>query len=367
MSWIQENKFVAGLIGVTAVLGGGILYFGNSQGNAYNEKMEKYETLKGQYATLEKSKPYPNSANKKAKEEAMAAYRESISEVRKGLTAYRPEKLERMTPEQFSDLRVDASKKMRKMFEDIGTTLPEETQFGFEKYANSAVKSAATPKLNYQLEATQWLLTRLAEVKPSALVNIVRKPLPIETGKAAPAQNNAPVRKKGAKRKGGKNKGGARPVAASGPYELMSMELTFTAREDGVREFLKDMVSSEKYFFAIRSVRVRNEKQTPPTEKDANFPAAPAVPDPFSGFPGLGDAPEGDATTDDTATPAAGDGAAAVPEPAAPVAPVAGNGDRVLKQVLGDEKLDVHIVFDIVLLKSVKAAAPNSGKGAGAK
>ena len=128
----------------------------------------------------------------KAREEGVAAYHDSIAVVRKGLDAYRPEKLEKMSPEQFSDLRVASSKKMRKLFEDAGTTLPEGVEFGFEKYAESSVKIAATPKLNYQLEASQWLLSQLAGVKPSALVNIVRTPLPIESGNAAAAPAPAP-------------------------------------------------------------------------------------------------------------------------------------------------------------------------------
>ncbi|MBK1853621.1 Amuc_1100 family pilus-like protein [Verrucomicrobiaceae bacterium 5K15] len=348
MSWIQENKFVAGLIGVTAVVGGGILFFGNSQGNAYEEKMESFETLKGKYSTLEKSTPYPNAENRKAKEEAMATYHQAINEVRKGLNSYRPEKLETLSPEQFSDLRVDISKSLRAKFEEAGTTLPEETEFGFEKYAKSAIKSAATPKLNYQLGATQWLLSKLAETKPDALVNIVRTPLPIETGK--PAAAPAPRGRNNRAGRANANRKGAQGAAPDGPYQLMPMELTFTADEAAVRDFLKEMVGSDKYFFAIRSLRVRNEKQTAPSEADANFPApaaAPAAGDPFAGFPGLGD----------SANTGEGDVAAGADDAGAAPAPAANSGEQILKQVLGDESLNVHIVFDIVLLKPVSEQA----------
>lgn len=352
MSWIQENKFVAGLIGVTAVVGGAVLYFGNSQGNAYNEKMQKYEELKGQYGQLEKSVPYPNKENLKEREAGIQKYRKTIEEVRAGLSAYRPEELTKLSSEQFGDIRVKTTNALREAFGN--TSLPEGCDFGFEKYSSESAKSAATPQLNYQLGATAWLLTKLAETKPAALLNIKREPLPVELGKPAAAPQP---------RRGRPSRGNNKPKAAAGdkPYELMPMELTFTATESSVRAFLKEMVNSEEYFYAIRSVRVRNEKQTAPTEKDANFPTSSGgadggavVPDPFGGFPDVGDS--GDAGED--SNPDAGDGEGATP--AAPAQPAPKVGERILKQVLGSEKLSVHIVFDIIFLKPLEPAAATS-------
>lgn len=350
MSWIQENKFVAGLIGVTAVVGGAVLYFGSSQGSAYNKKMEEYQKLKGQYAQLEKSKPYPNKKNLEDRETGINNYRRTIEEVRTAMSAYRPEKLEQLSPEQFNEVRVKAMANLRKAFGDAKATVPEECDFGFERYSSNPAKPAATPKLNYQLGATEWLLTKLAGAKPTALVNVVRKPLPVEVG--TPAAAPQPHRKRG-------GRGHRKPAASTEkPYQLMPMELTFTASEGSVRAFLKDMVNSPDYFYAIRAVRVRNEKQTAPTEKDANFPASEPAggepePDPFGGFPAVETPGAG---SGDAGTPGADDGAA-TPEPQ----PAAKVSERILKQVLGDEKLNVHIVFDVVFLKPEAADAEPSG------
>ncbi|BDS05928.1 hypothetical protein NT6N_09680 [Oceaniferula spumae] len=342
MSWIQENKFVAGLIGVTAVVGGGILFFGSSQGGAYDEKMEKYEQLKGQYASLEKSKPYPNTANRRAREEGVAKYRNTIEDVRETLDSYRPEELTKLSPEQFNDERVKVTNSLRKAFEEAETTLPENCDFGFERYSSATAKSAATPELKYQLDATEWLLGQLAALKPAAILNINRTTLPVETGAVAPP----PTTRKGRPNRNNK----AAQDDGEKPYQLMPMELSFTADESAVRDFLKEMVNSKEYYYAIRAVRVRNEKQTAPTEKDANFPAPVgagpgAAPDPFGGFPGLEDDTTSEGEGEGAATP--DDGGAVVPAPAAEVKP----GERILKQVLGSEKLHVHIVFDVVLLK----------------
>ena len=199
MSWIQENKFVAGLIGVTAVVGGAILYFGGSQGSSLSEKMESYEGLKAKYANLEKSNPYPNRENLKGREKNIKEYQQSIKDVTQALEAYRPDELAKMTPEEFGDARVAMRNTLREAFKGAGTKLPVETDFGFEKYSKSSAKSVATPQLNYQLGATEWLLTKLAEVKPSALVNMSRVSLPIEGGQAVPAPEPT---KKSKKKKG---------------------------------------------------------------------------------------------------------------------------------------------------------------------
>ena len=342
MSWIQENKFVAGLIGVTAIIGGGIVYFGLSQGGAYAEKLESYEELKGQYASLEKTVPYPSQENLDSRERGIAQYGKSIEEVSAKLNAYGPDSMKKLSPEQFNDARVKVSNDLRKAFAAGETELPAGTEFGFEKYASASAKSATTPKLAYQLGATEWLLTKLAAVKPSALNNINRLPLDVETGNAEEDVENQKPRR-------GRGKEVTMDVK---PYETMPMELSFTANEASVRDFLKEMVSSEDYFYAIRALRIRNEQQSAPSEKDANFPQVGSVNsgagggvvvDEFAGFNGFGSSSddEGDASTEvvDDA-----------PEPVKP-------SERILKQVLGNEELNVHVVFDVLLFKTKPAVA----------
>ena len=51
----------------------------------------------------------------------------------------------------------------------------------------------------------------------------------------------------------------------------MPVELAFTASEASMRNFLKEMANSKEYLYAIRSLRIRNEKQNAPSPKDAAF------------------------------------------------------------------------------------------------
>ena len=218
------------------------------------------------------------------------------------------------------------------------------------------MRAAATAKLHYELGAIQWMLSKLAEVKPDAITNILRTPLPEETAKAA---SPAPT----TRRKGRANNNSAQkaPTAAGRAYEMMPMELAFTASEATIREFLIGLVNSDKYYYAIRGVRIRNEKQLPPNQKDADFPAD-VVPDAVDdGFGALeeeaedADFGEAEGASEDAAEVVEDDGSSDPEQPATPA------GELVLKQVLGSEKLHVHICFDIILIEK-KAAKPKAGR-----
>ncbi|GEM_PF-811389 len=350
MSWIQENKFVAGLAGVTTVITVAILYVGLSQGGAYDEKLEHYQDLKGQYATLEKSKPYPSSENLSDREEGIEEYENTIKDVRTLVLGYRPEKLEKMTPEQFKDIQVKMDTDLRKLFTNAGTKLPDDCLFGFEKYSASAVKAGATAKLHYELGAIQWMLAKLAEVQPDAIANIRRVELPEESGKVAVVEPEPRTRKGRAK---GPVRGNNNQKAAGRAYELMPMEISFTASEASVRKFLLALVNSKEYFYAIRGVRVLNESQAAPNQRDASFPVENVVEgnDLFSGLDGENDQGEGLFGEDESE---GGAEAVAVKEPEKAAVPA---GELILKQVLGKEKLNVFLCLDIVLIEK-KADGP---------
>ena len=353
MSWIQENKFVAGLAGVTTVITVAILYVGLSQGGAYDEKLEQYQDLKGQYATLEKSKPYPSAENLSDREEGIEKYENTISDVRKLVLGYRPEKLEKMTPEQFKDIQVQMDTDLRKLFADAGTKLPDDCLFGFEKYSASAVKAGATAKLHYELGAIQWMLSELAGVQPNAIANIRRVELPEESGNVAVAEPQ-PRGRQGRAR--GPARGNDNQKAAGRAYELMPMEISFTASEASVRKFLLALVNSKEYFYAIRGVRILNESQAAPNQDDASFPADTAVEgnDLFSDLDGLeGEGDQGDESFGEGEAENADD-TVAVEEPAKAAIPA---GELILKQVLGKEKLNVFLCLDIVLIEK-KAEDP---------
>ncbi|MGB2402831.1 MAG: Amuc_1100 family pilus-like protein, partial [Akkermansiaceae bacterium] len=248
---------------------------------------------------------------------------------------------------------------LRKAFNKAGTTLPEKFSFGFEKYATVQAAPYATKKLNYQLGAIQWLMEKLAENQPKALLNIRRELIGVEKGPPP-----VPTTKKKRGRGGNKSLG----LEDSKILETMPVELTFTASESSMRNFLQAMANSKEYLYAIRTLRIRNENQNAPGPKDADFQTKSSIAvdrevtpfegnDVFGGFSVPGEVGEdGEAIID---------GAASEDAREASIDPDL-DDEYILKQVMGDENILVHIKFDILLMKGQKPSASEDdvkGKG----
>ena len=321
--------------------------------------MAQYGELRSRYDTLISAKPYPNEQNLKVREQVIQDYEAVIEEVRNAFYEYKADKLPKPTPGEFSDARIKMQSELRKAFNKAETSLPDDCGFGFEKYAKIQAAPYATAKLNYQLGAIQWLLEKLAENEPKAIINIRRELLDVEKGPPP-----APSTKKNARRGNRAANPGDEII-----FEVMPAELAFTASEASMRNFLKEMANSKEYLYAIRSLRIRNEKQNAPSAKDAAFqnkkPAnddagffAPEENDVFGGFAlpdvdseegnNAGDIERGDAQIGPRTEPMS-------------------NDEHIIKQVMGDEKINIHINFDILLIKGEKSpekkndASPSSG------
>lgn len=344
MEWIKENKFFSGLLGLTLAFVGGIFYHGYSEKGEYEENMAQFTELNSTYKTLVTAKPYPNKENLDAREQMIQQYEEAVEVVRGAFLEYLPDDTPAPTPGEFSDAKIKMQRELRSRFDKVGTSIPAKCGFGFENYAKKQAADYATAKLSYELGAIQWLLEKLADTEPKALINIHRKLLDAEKGPP-------PVLSEKEKRR--RKMLGPRPEDLK-IFEEMPVELAFRASESSVRDFLHAMANSKKYLYAIRALRIRSEKQNPPSSKDANFKTAqaeinegigggPEQADPFGGgfvFPGDQDAELVENTPGE-------------PQPERPVNPI-DNDEHIIKQVLGNENVNVHISFDILMIKGKK-------------
>lgn len=344
MEWIQENKFVSGLLGLTLAFVGGIFYHGYSEKGEYEENMMQFTELKSRHQSLITAKPYPDAENLEARVQVIEQYEDAIEVVRGAFLEYLPDDQPAPTPGEFSDAKIKMQRELRSRFDKQGTSIPGKCEFGFERYAKKQPAEYATSMLSYQLGAIQWLLEKLADTQPKALVNIHRELLDAEKGPP-------PVLSEKEKRR--------RKMLGPSPEDLkifveMPVELTFQASESSMRDFLHAMANSKKYLYAIRALRIRSEKQNAPGPKDANFESvqaelnlgaggAPLQADPFGDgfvFPGDEDA---ELVEDISSEPQLERSVNS-----------SDNDEHIIKQVLGDENVNVHISFDILLLKGKK-------------
>lgn len=310
MSWIQENKFTATLLGGT-LIGALLILFVGYQGNKrYNGAKEQFEAAAAEASGFEKLALYPTNGNRDGKRKSLEEYRVAVDGVQKAFAPYRPAEVTEISPQEFTDHLLTANSDIRKAFEDAGATLPEEFFVGFERYKTALAPGKTTGILDYQLAAVKKILMALAAAKPSELKNIHRPTLAEEEGQ----------------------------VYTPAPTEVareLPLEISFLGPERSLREFLSAIGKLEGDYTVVRTIKISNDKMDPPRIEDAKFEketkaAKPAeVSDIFSVDPLVTPDPAGDK-----------------PAPVDEVKPV--DTGRILSQVLGNERVKVFVRLDVL-------------------
>jgi len=347
MSWIQENRFAAGLGGITAVAAAGLIFWGISASSGYNQALEDYKASAAKIDEMEGGKLYPDEDNLSGKEKAVKDYAASVADLQKAFDRFRAPTPPSVDPADFSAALIKARDAAAKAITDAKGEVPAEFFLGFEAYKDSPVKKEATGILTYEMEAISQLVAGLAASGPVKLTNVYRAPLPEEDGKPFDGKGKS--------------------------YRALPLELSFTAAEPTFRKFLSSLDDSGKYYYVIRSMRISNEKIKAPTAADGVFKteegaaaaegtgaSAPPAADPFGGAGGFV-LPE-----DTPATPPAGE----TPPAAAPeAAPAAAPGDEgaVLQQVMGSEKINAFLRIDIIQFLEAPQTANGAPKAGGPK
>lgn len=341
MNWIKSNPFVAGLAGITLLICGVLYSLSSKWGTAYTEAKDGFDESYMAVSTSEDLPLYPVAENRAGKSKALTEYQQSIDQVRGLFEPYRPEKSENITPQAFTDRLKSAQQEVSAAF-GKGTVLPENFFLGFEGYRNQLAQSGATGTLLQQLDGIKHALMALAKAGPDELIKVHR---------VAVAEEN-----------GGTFEPGPNDVARYFPFEI-----TFRGSESSVRDFLNALGAKKSHYFIVRTLKIMNERDTPPKVADAKFEAvaaekavvAPA--NPFgNAFP---EAPAEEVVPARVppAPVAPGSGAAAPADPAAaapalPEAPPAEVVDtsRILAQVLGSENLVVFVRIDFAMFLPAK-------------
>lgn len=327
MNWIKSNPFVAGLAGITLLICGVLYSLSSKWGTAYTEAKDGFDESHLAVSTSEELPLYPVAENRAGKSKALTDYQQSIDELRGLFGPYRPEKTENITPQAFTDRLKSAQKEVSAAFGE-DTVLPENFFLGFEGYRNQLAQSGATGTLLLQLDGIKHALMALAEAGPDELIKVHR---------VSVAEEN-----------GGTFEPGTDDVARYFPFEV-----TFRGSESSVRGFLNALGAKESHYFIVRSLKIENERDTPPKVDDAKFEAVAekavvAPENPFGGaFP---EALAGELV------PAPVPPAPAAVAPALPEAPPAEVVDtsRILAQVLGSENLVVFVRIDFALFLPAK-------------
>lgn len=330
MNWIKQNSFLSALAGGTLLVCAILAFMASKSASKYEQAKSDFDDAYSAVLKSEKLPLYPKANTRDAKKKALDDYRESINQLRALYDRYRVEKVEDISTQQFTERLKAASSEVEKAFEASSSELPENFFMGFDSYRGQYAKTSATGLLGYQLNGLKHALLELAEARPTRLMGVYREKIPEEDGQPFELPENEVARE-------------------------FSFEIVFKGSEASVRKFISSLGDIEPYYYVIRSIRINNERESPPKVSDAEFektPAAAAAVQPVNPF-GAGffeeveaqpDAVQPDAVQPDPAVADEEPGPVAPPIQVAPI-----DTTKILSQVLGDEELIVFVRFDLMM------------------
>lgn len=263
MNWFQENKFLAGFLGVV-VVGAGVLGFLTlSASGKYSAAKSDFESKATELQRLHGLTPFPDDANlKRIKEQSHELDARNLA-LQKELDGMELP-LEQVTPEAFQDRLKETVASLLKKAAENNVVLPEKFYLGFEPYETAPPRAEASSNLARQLKVIAGVVGKLIDVHVVKLDSIVRPPLPEEQTGAASRDSATPPATGGV------------PAKKGGPALVKSVpfNVSFTAEQSKIRLFLNQLAESKSPFLVVRAVQFSNEQQKGPSRIQIEDPAA---------------------------------------------------------------------------------------------
>jgi hypothetical protein len=333
MNWVQENKSLAGILGVmiAGILGlGAWLYLSYA---TYAESMEKWKQNDTSISTLKSKKVYPNKENAESREAEVVAYGDKVDVLRSGLLGEKVQQpIKPMSQTEFQAKLKERATAIVQMAKAADITLPADFALGFSEYTNNVPRSAeVAAELGVHLDVMERLVTTLIQSGVKSVEFFERSKLPNEDRAVEVKKPVVPERKPKPKpnKKGTKRTVITEEQAAEPVLDRYPVKMIVTTDQTPFQTIVNTLCDPVKmpHFLVVRLVRVENERQDGPSRDEIARKKNPEV------------------ALEQPLDPAAPTGAAAAPK----VAP-----DAVT--IMGEEKLKVYLEVDYVRFRAPASA-----------
>lgn len=353
MSWIQDNKVPAAILGVSGagVIGLGVLLY--TAYGSYSDSLATFDTVNASLATLKGAPLAPTQQNLAAKKALVDEYQAAAGKLNLVLTKLQvPDQ-----PTTDTDFQAKLKAKIadaKKKAAELKVGLPAEFNLAFDKYTSELPKSnEVATELSGYLNAVDEIV-RLLMVSGIRRIDVLeRSDLPSESDAApapkAPARQAQAQRTPPAGRPGTPGRATAAPVAEKATT-AHQVRVVLTADQAALQLIISKLANPSDmpempYFPVLRLLRIENERQDGPLRSE--MAAATAGPiDPVTGMPATAKQPASQTPTAEGAAPAAQSNVIPTATPAPP--------DSV--PVLGKEGIRAFLEIDLV--KFLQPAAP---------
>ncbi len=319
MSWIQQNKAPAAIIGVSVAGAAGLGFMLFQSWTGFSGKLEEFNMLNSSIAGLNSAVLAPTPENLALKQRLVGDFTNEAGRLQTVLTTLQRD----VKVESISDTGFQAKLKTRiaeiRKLAGNAMGLPAEFNLAFDRYNSELPPSnEVATELSGYLDAVEGIVTVMVASGVSQLDMIERSELPSEKGAAAP-----------------KSRRPGQPAAAPELVERRQVRAMITADQSALQVLLSKLASPSEmpHFTVVRLVRIENERQEGPLRAEIGLHTL--VPE-----ENAGDAPP------PVVAPA--DGQEQENKTIAAVKPA--GQDAV--NVLGEEKLRAYLEIDLVSFKT---------------
>ena len=332
MSWIQDNKVPAAILGLTGagVVGLGVMLFNAWSGTS--SAQEEFDMANASLARLKGAPLAPTPENLAQKQKLVQEYTNEVGKLSLVLYKLQPED----KPTSNTEFQAKLKARIAEIKKAGGSRLPGEFNLAFDQYTSELPKSdQVAAELSTYLDSIEEITRLLLKSGVKSVDQLERSPLASEKSEAGKQSRQASKAK-------GTAKGAGQASPGINITERRQVRVVVRADQGALQTLLSSLASpSEMPFFTVaRLVRIENEAQVGPPRVAAG---------------GSLDAP-----TDPAAAPAeeaAGQPAPAEAKPTTPGIQPAAPDSRV---VLGRETLRAFIEIDLVKFLNPQASAAAS-------
>ncbi|PYK29716.1 MAG: hypothetical protein DME57_09405 [Verrucomicrobia bacterium] len=258
MNWYQENRWLGNfLIAFSAGLLIGLWFLFYAKGT-FADAMTEYNAAATERSRLEHLTPFPNEQNVKKTELELENYGVRLNALKGELNA---EVLPAapLAPNEFQTHLRQALANVTERARANRVKLPENFYLGFDEFVAALPATADAPALGQELQQVELLIGILVDAKVDGVATLKRVTAPPATAKAPTPAPKAPAN------------------AAKSPVERSTVDLTFAASPSAMRKVLNQIASSDKQFFIVRTLYVRNDQLKGPSREQTAPASATAA------------------------------------------------------------------------------------------
>jgi hypothetical protein len=252
MNWYRENRWLGNfLIAFAAAILLAIWFLFHARGD-FADALTEFNAAATERSRLEHLNPFPNEENFRKTQAALAEYGATLSKLKDELRA-QVMPVTPFAPNEFQTRLRQAIINTTEKARSSRVKLPENFHLGFDEFTTTLPSAGAAALLGQELAQVELVLGFLIDARVDAVTAVKRGMASPEAATVA----TPPPRKPG-------------PAANTPPVlERSIVDLTFVASPSALRKVLNQLASSERQFFVVRTLSIRNEQLKGPSREQS--------------------------------------------------------------------------------------------------